>query len=80
LFKCFKTGRTSIDDVEQCGQASTSTTELLIAQVGNVICGNCGLPLREVAEEVGISIGSCHVILTEDLGMYWVSAKFGIFF
>jgi hypothetical protein len=30
----------------------------------------------EVAEEVGISIGSCHTILMEDLGMCRVSAKF----
>jgi hypothetical protein len=34
------------------------------------------LTFREVAEEVGISICSCHTILTEDLGMHWVSAKF----
>jgi hypothetical protein len=34
------------------------------------------LTVREVAEEVGIFTGSCHTVLTEDLGMYWVSAKF----
>jgi hypothetical protein len=32
--------------------------------------------VQEVAEEIGISIGSCHTVLTEDLGMLWVSAKF----
>jgi hypothetical protein len=31
---------------------------------------------REEAGETGISIGSCHAILTEDLGMNQVSAKF----
>jgi hypothetical protein len=30
----------------------------------------------EVAEEVGISTGSCHTILVEDLGMHQVSVKF----
>jgi hypothetical protein len=29
-----------------------------------------------VSEEVGISIGSCHTVLTKDLGMHQVSAKF----
>jgi hypothetical protein len=48
----------------------------VIAQVGNIICGDLQQTFREVAEEVGISIGSCHTILTEDLGMHLVTAKF----
>jgi hypothetical protein len=32
--------------------------------------------VREVAEEVGTSIDSCHTILTEDLGMHQVSTTF----
>jgi len=40
-----------------------------------VIHGN-RLTVREVANEVGISIGSCHQILTEKLKMRRVSAKF----
>jgi hypothetical protein len=31
---------------------------------------------EKFAEEVGISIGSCHTVLTEDLEMHWVSAEF----
>jgi hypothetical protein len=38
--------------------------------------GNCQLTVREFAEEVGISIGSCHIILMEDLGMHQVPARF----
>jgi len=38
--------------------------------------GNCGLTVREVADEVGISIGSCHQIFTEKPQMRRVSAKF----
>jgi hypothetical protein len=34
------------------------------------------LTVQEVAEEVGLFIGSCHTLSTEDLGMHWVSAKF----
>jgi hypothetical protein len=43
---------------------------------GKNICGNHLLNVREVAEDVGLSIGSCHTILTEDLEMRRVSAKF----
>jgi hypothetical protein len=38
--------------------------------------GKRRLTVREVAEEVGLFIGSCHTILMEDLGMHLVSAKF----
>jgi len=41
-----------------------------------VICGNHCLTVREVADEVGISIGSCHQIFTEKFQMHHVSAKF----
>jgi hypothetical protein len=58
------------------GRPSTSRSENLIAQVTSIIRGNRRLTVREVAEEVRISIGSCHTILMEDLGMHWVSAKF----
>ena len=41
-----------------------------------MIRGNRRLTVREVADEVGISIGSCHQIFTEKLQMSRVSAKF----
>jgi len=41
-----------------------------------VIRGNRRLTVREVADERGISIGSCHQILTEKFQMCRVSAKF----
>jgi hypothetical protein len=41
-----------------------------------VIRGNRRLTVREVADEVGISIGSCQQILTEKLKMPRVSGKF----
>jgi len=40
-----------------------------------MIRGNC-LTVQEVADEVGIRIGSCHQIFTEKLQMRRVSAKF----
>jgi hypothetical protein len=39
-------------------------------------CGNQQLTVREVAEEVGISIGSRHTTSTEDLGMARFSTKY----
>ena len=41
-----------------------------------MIYGNRCLTVREVADEVGISVGSCHQILTEKLQMRRISAKF----
>jgi len=41
-----------------------------------VIWGNKSLTVREVADKVCISIGSCHQIFTEKLQMNHVSAKF----
>jgi hypothetical protein len=41
-----------------------------------VICGNHCLTVRGVAEEIDISVGSCHAILTKKLQMHCVSAKF----
>ena len=41
-----------------------------------MILGNRRLTVQEVADEVGISIGSCHQICTEKLQMHRVSAKF----
>jgi histone-lysine N-methyltransferase SETMAR len=34
------------------------------------------ITVRELANEIGVSIGSVHSILTEELGMRRVSAKF----
>ena len=37
---------------------------------------NRRLTAKELAEECGISVGSCHHILTEELKMHRVAAKF----
>ena len=58
------------------GRPSTSTNDDHVERVGDVIRGNRRLTLREVADELGISIGSCHQIFTEKLQMRRVSAKF----
>jgi len=58
------------------GRPSTSTDDDHVERVRAVIRGNHRLTIREVVDKVGISIGSCHQILTEKLQMRRVSAKF----
>lgn len=41
-----------------------------------MICGNHCLTVREVSDEVGISVGSCHEILSDKFKMRRVRAKF----
>jgi len=72
----FKTGRTSIDEDPRSGRPSTSTDDLHIDEVRDLIIQNCCLSIREIAEDVGISFGSFQAILTEKLNMHRVAAKF----
>jgi len=58
------------------GRPSTSTNDDHIERAHAVIRGNRHLTIREVTDEVGISIGSSHRIFTEKLQMCRVSAKF----
>jgi len=50
--------------------------QMTISRVHAVIHGNHCLTVQEVADEVGINIGSCHQIFTERLQTSHVSAKF----
>ena len=51
-------------------------TEETVARVREIIRTDRHLTIREVAEDVGISFGTCQKILTEDLQIRRVSAKF----
>ena len=75
-FKSFKESRILVSENPRPGRPSTSTNDDHVKRVRAVICGNRCLTVREVADEVGISIGSCHQIFTEKLQMLRVSAKF----
>ena len=59
---------------------STSTNNDHVERVCAVIHRYLCLPVQEVADKVGISIGSCHQIFTEKLQMRHVSAKFVLHF
>jgi len=66
----------SVGEDPKHGRPSTSTNDDHVESVRAVIRGNRHLTAREVVNEVGISIGSCHQIFTEKFQMRRVSAKF----
>ncbi|PNF43029.1 hypothetical protein B7P43_G08778 [Cryptotermes secundus] len=72
----FKDGRTSVDSEPRSGRLSTSRNENVIEQVRTLVMEDRRITVRELANEIGVRIGSVHLILTEDFGMRRVSAKF----
>jgi len=72
----FSEGREDVNDEERAGRPSTSTTDENIDEVKKIVLANRRITVREVAEDLNISIGSCHSIFTNDLGMRRVAAKF----
>ena len=75
-YKMFSEGREDVNDEERAGRPSTSTTDENIDEVKKIVLVNRRITVREVAEDLNISIGSCHSIFTNDLGMTRVAAKF----
>jgi len=74
-FSQFKAGRTSIDDDERSGRPVSSSTPEMIARVRQIIRED-RRTIDEVSMLVGISHGTCHKILTEDLKMRLVASQF----
>ena len=66
----------SVGEDPRPGRHSTSTNDDHVETIRGVIRGNRLLTVLEVADDVGISIGSFHHIFTEKLQMRRVSAKF----
>ncbi|XP_064100988.1 protein GVQW3-like [Macrobrachium nipponense] len=72
----FKQGQTSVESKPRSGRPSTSRNEEFIENVRRIVEDDRRITINEITEEVGISTGSVHTILTEDLAMRRVSAKF----
>ncbi|UYV68500.1 hypothetical protein LAZ67_5004512 [Cordylochernes scorpioides] len=72
----FSEGREDVNDEERAGRPSTSTTYEKNNEVEKMILANRRITVREVAEDLNISIGPCHSIFINDLGMRRVAAKF----
>ena len=71
-----KDGSTSVESDARSGWPSTSRNEELIDHGRTLVMQDRRVTVRELAEEVGISNGSVHSILTDDLALRRVSAKF----
>ena len=72
----FKDGRMSVESDARSGRPSTSRDDELINQVRTLVTQDCPVTVRELVEEVRISTGSVYSILTYDLALRRVSAKF----
>ncbi|CAN8026794.1 unnamed protein product, partial [Ixodes persulcatus] len=72
----FKDGRTSVESEPRSGRPSTCRNDQVIAEVNAVVMRDRRVTIREIAEGVGISTFSAHSIMTEDLTMKRVAAKF----
>ena len=75
-FKCFKDGRASVESNPRSVRPSTSRKEEVMDQVCEKVLEDCHLTVQEIVAKVGISTGSVYSILTEDLNLRRVSAKF----
>jgi len=72
----FKTGRTSVDDDEGTGRPTSCTTPETVARIEELIRQDRRRTIRDIAEEVEVGYGTCQRVLTEELGMHGVAAKF----
>jgi histone-lysine N-methyltransferase SETMAR len=72
----FKVGCTWVDSEQHHGRPSISRNNNVINHVRALVMYDRRITVRELVDEVGVSIGSVHTILTEDLVLRRVSAKF----
>ncbi|KAL4105054.1 hypothetical protein QTP88_020329 [Uroleucon formosanum] len=75
-FKRFKNGRTSVASDPRSGRPSTGKTSDNVECVRAAIEQDHRLTTRELEDDLGIPKSTVHRILTEDLGMTRVCAKF----
>ena len=71
----FKRGRSSCDELHRCGRPATSVDEETVERVNKLVMNDRRLTVSFIALSVGISVGSVHSILTENLLMKKVSAR-----
>ena len=64
-----------MEDLPRSGRPSTSSTEVNIAKVKEMVTENCHLSLREIDAELSVSHESIRIILNDCLGMKRVAAR-----
>ena len=71
----FKGGRDSVEDEQRSGRPRTSRSEDHVIAVRKAVEHDRRVTIDAIAEELGISHGSVHSILTENLGLSKLSAR-----
>jgi len=72
----FKAGCTSFDDDEHTGRPTSCTTPETVAQIQEIIRQDQHWTIRDIAGEVDVNYGACQRVLTEELDVQHVAAKF----
>ena len=75
-FGHFKNGRTSTANDDWSGRPSKAKTPSKVEQVRAAVNQDRRRTMQDLCAEVGIGYGSCQRILTEQLNMHWIAAKF----
>ena len=75
-FNRFKNGHKSVEDDPRPGRTSTSKTDENIVKVRDLVRSDRRLKIREMSHELNLSFYTVQSILTKDLTMRRVSAKF----
>jgi hypothetical protein len=74
--KRLKNGRMSLDDDERSGRPSTGTTTENVAKVREAILENQRRTIHDICDIVKLSYETCQRILTDELNMRRIAAKF----
>ena len=61
---------------ERPGRPLTNRNSVMIDKVRALLKSDRRLTIRELAEEAEISVGSCRAIVTQELGMRRIAAKY----
>jgi hypothetical protein len=72
----FRAGRTSIDNDQHTGRAINCTMPNTVARLQKLVHEDRRRTIQDLADEIGIGYGTCQWILTAELGMHRVAAKF----
>jgi histone-lysine N-methyltransferase SETMAR len=73
---CFELGKTTTETQKRSGRPSNSTTNERVSKINEIIRENRRLTTREISNALNISFGSMQLVLTKNLDMRRVSAKF----
>ena len=74
-YNLFKEGREDVNNDARPGCSSTSTTDENIEPVKKIILDNHRITIRDVADDVDISFGSCQAIFIVVLGIKRAAAN-----